>query len=60
MANREIGGRHVKNPVRLTKAQVQPASQVLARAFQDDALFAHLIPDTSERKKKLPHFRHKG
>ncbi len=46
----------MKNPVRLTKAQIQPASQVLAGAFQDDALFAHLIPDTSQRKKKLPHF----
>ena len=55
MTHREIGERHLKNPVRLTKAQVQPASQVLAGAFQDGALFAHLIPDTSERKKKLPH-----
>ena len=41
--------------VRLTKAQVKPASGMLARAFQDDPLMAYFFPDASERENKSPH-----
>lgn len=45
----------MKNLIRLTKDRIQPTSEVLARAFQDDALFVHFIPDSSQGKKKLPY-----
>ncbi len=38
----------------LTKAQIKPAAEMLARAFQDDPLMAHFIPDASKRKSLLP------
>lgn len=38
--------------VRLTKAQVKPAAEMMARAFQDYPLFVYFLPDASERKKK--------
>lgn len=41
--------------VRLQKSQIKPAAEVLARAFQDDPIFVHFIPDASERKNKLPY-----
>jgi hypothetical protein len=37
----------------LTKSQIRPASKVLARAFQDDPLWAYFIPDELIRKSKL-------
>ena len=46
----------LNNLVRLKKSQIKPAAEMLARAFQDDPLFAYFIPDASERKDKLPYF----
>jgi len=43
------------NLVRLTKAQIKPAAEMLARAFQDDPLFAYFLADALERKNKLHH-----
>ncbi len=40
--------------VRLAEDQVKPAAEALARAFQDDPLMAHFIPDASRRKSLLP------
>jgi GNAT superfamily N-acetyltransferase len=42
-------------PVRLTKAQIKPTAVMLARAFQDDPLFAYFLPDAVKRKEKLHH-----
>jgi len=41
--------------VRLTKSQIKPAAEMVARAFQDDPLFAYFISDALERKNKLHH-----
>ena len=41
------------NNLRLTKSQIKPVGEMLARAFQDDPLFAYFIPDAFERKNKL-------
>ena len=41
--------------VRLKESQVKPASEVFARAFQDDPFFVYLLPDTSQRKNVLPY-----
>jgi len=46
----------LNNLVRLKKSQIKPAAEMLAKAFQDDPLFAYFIPDASERKDKLPYF----
>jgi len=43
----------LNNLVRLTKSQIKPTSEMFARAFQDDPLFAYFIPDAFERKNKL-------
>jgi len=40
--------------VRLQKAQVKPAAEMLARAFHDDPLFAFFCPDVSRRKNISP------
>ena len=45
---------NLSNLVRLKKSQIKPAAEMLARAFQDDPLFAFFIPDASERKNKSP------
>jgi GNAT superfamily N-acetyltransferase len=39
----------LSNLVRLTKAQVKPAAEMMARAFQDYPLMAYFFPDESER-----------
>jgi len=39
--------------VRLEKSRIKAAGEVLARAFQDDPIFIHFIPDVSQRKNKL-------
>jgi len=36
-----------------TKSDSNPLSQSLARAFYDDPVFAHFLPDNSKRLKKL-------
>jgi len=41
--------------IRLTKAQIKPTAEMLARAFQDDPLFAYFISDALDRKNKLHH-----
>jgi ribosomal protein S18 acetylase RimI-like enzyme len=41
------------NLVRLQKFQIKPASEMLARAFQDYPLFSYFFPDASRREKKL-------
>lgn len=46
----------LNNFARLKKSQIKPAAEMLARAFQDDPLFAYFIPDAPERKDKLPYF----
>lgn len=40
--------------VRLTKGQVKPAAEMMARAFHDYPLSAFFFPDDSEREKKQP------
>jgi len=35
-------------------AQVEPAAQMMARAFQDDALYVHLLPEREQRLAMLP------
>jgi GNAT superfamily N-acetyltransferase len=45
----------LNNLVRLSKAQVKPAAEMMARAFHDDPLSIYLFPDVSERKNKLPY-----
>jgi ribosomal protein S18 acetylase RimI-like enzyme len=42
------------NLLRLTEAQIRPASTMLSRAFQDDPLFGAYFPDASERERRLP------
>jgi len=42
----------LSNLTRLTKAEVRPAAEMLARAYHDDPLYVYLIPDDSERKNK--------
>jgi GNAT superfamily N-acetyltransferase len=42
----------LNNLIRLTKADIKPAAEVLARAFQDHPLFSYLMPDETQRKKK--------
>jgi ribosomal protein S18 acetylase RimI-like enzyme len=43
----------LNNLVRLTKAQVKPAAEMIARAFQNNSLTVHFFPDASERRDKL-------
>jgi len=45
----------LSNLVRLTKAQVKPVAEMMARAFQDDTISAYFFPDVSERKNKAPY-----
>ena len=40
------------NLVRLTKAQVKPVGEMMARAFQDYPLMAYFFPDAAERMEK--------
>ena len=47
----------LNNIVRLKKSQIKSAAEMLARAYQDDPLFAYFIPDASERKNKS-HYLH--
>ena len=42
--------------VRLTKSDIESGANVLARAFQDDALESYFMPDTEVRRKLLPYF----
>lgn len=42
--------------VRLTKSDIERGAEVLARAFQDDALESYFIPDAEDRCRLLPHF----
>jgi ribosomal protein S18 acetylase RimI-like enzyme len=44
-----------ENVTRLKAAQINPAAQMMARAFQNDALYAYLIPDAADRINILPH-----
>jgi ribosomal protein S18 acetylase RimI-like enzyme len=46
---------NLNNLVRLTKAQVRPVAEMMARAFQDDPGSVYFFPDVSERKNKLPY-----
>ena len=36
--------------VRLTKAEIKPASEMFARAFHDDPLLIYFLPDAAKRK----------
>ena len=45
----------LNNLVRLNKSQIEPAADVLARAFQDDPLFSYFFPSARERMNKSPH-----
>lgn len=47
-------------PVRLTDAQLQPASEVLARAFFDDPFPTYVEPDDERRQRMLPGFMRIG
>jgi ribosomal protein S18 acetylase RimI-like enzyme len=39
--------------VRLTRAQIEPAARVLARAFADEPLWEYFIPDAARRHQKI-------
>ncbi len=41
---------------RLEKEHIAQAADVLARAFANEPLFAHVIPDPVERARRLPYF----
>ncbi|HJT56361.1 MAG TPA: GNAT family N-acetyltransferase [Ktedonobacteraceae bacterium] len=43
-------------PVRLDSRQSKQASEVMARAFQDDPAWKYLIPDATKRSRLLPSF----
>jgi len=45
----------IDNLFRLRKAQVKPAAEMLARAFQNNPVYIYAIPNADERKKTLPH-----
>lgn len=45
----------LSNPSRLTGAQARPAAEVFARAFHDEPLYCHIVPDVDVRKDVLPH-----
>jgi ribosomal protein S18 acetylase RimI-like enzyme len=42
----------LKSLIRLTKAQIKPTTEMLARAFQNDPMFTYWIPNATERKNK--------
>jgi len=46
----------IDNLFRLREARVKPAAEMLARAFQNDSLYAYVIPNADERKKTLPYY----
>ena len=46
----------INNLIRLTKAQVKPAVEVMSRAFQDYPLLQYYFPDEIERKKIALYF----
>jgi len=46
----------LNNLVRLNKAQVKPAAEMLARAFQNYPLLQYYFPDELERKKIASYF----
>ena len=45
----------LNNLVRLQKPQIEPAAEMLTRAFYDDPIFAYFIPDPAQRREKLPY-----
>ena len=48
-----MSARPAVNVRRATKADSKPLSASLARAFEDDPVFSHFLPDDSTRRKKL-------
>jgi ribosomal protein S18 acetylase RimI-like enzyme len=44
----------LSNLIRLKKADVRAAGEVLARAFQDYPLMEYFMPDDSKRRRRLP------
>ena len=46
----------MKDPLRLSKADVKPAAEVLARAFWNYPVSIYTTPDETMRQKSLPHF----
>ncbi len=42
--------------IRVTKKQINPAAEVLSRAFLDQPLHAYFFPDDSKRLKQLYYF----
>ena len=47
---------NLNNLVRVKKSNIKPAAEVLAKAYQDEPLYAYFIPDASERRNRLPYF----
>jgi len=45
----------LNNLFRLTMAQIKPAAEMIARAFQDSPGIVYYFPDEYERKKSLPY-----
>jgi len=43
------------NLFRLGKAQIKPAAEVFARAFQNDPMYIYIIPKSDDRKKIVQH-----
>lgn len=43
------------NLLPLSRTQIKAAGELLARALHDDSFYIHLIPDNTQRKKKLAH-----
>ena len=46
----------LNNLFRLTKTQIKPAAEMMARAFHDDPGVVYYIPDVSERKNRSTYF----
>ncbi|NBD36878.1 MAG: GNAT family N-acetyltransferase [Chloroflexi bacterium] len=42
-----------QSPIRLTRAQIEPAARLLARAFADEPLWQYFIPDMERRHQKI-------
>jgi len=47
---------HSRNPIRLPAHRLDQASEVLARAFQNDPMLKYLVPDDARRVGLLPSF----
>jgi len=45
----------IEDIIRLDKSHIKPAADMLTRAFQDDPVYLHCLPDEYERLEKMPY-----